>query len=91
MLRTEGIGQLSVVVFLCHYTLFHYIRGDTDWVIQYCDNMGVVKQIQWAEMRSVLTPSECLKADADVILQIEAIYEELGCNTVTQHIKGHQY
>eukprot|EP00957_Ditylum_brightwellii_P155919 11868894-Ditylum_brightwellii.AAC.1 len=45
ILRIEGIGLLSVVIFLCHCTLCHHIRVNMDRVIHYCDNMGVVKQI----------------------------------------------
>eukprot|EP00957_Ditylum_brightwellii_P090113 6862797-Ditylum_brightwellii.AAC.1 len=41
-------------------------------------------------MRSVITPSEFLKADADILLQVEAICKELGYTISTQYVKGHQ-
>eukprot|EP00957_Ditylum_brightwellii_P152624 11617261-Ditylum_brightwellii.AAC.1 len=52
-LQTEGIGLLSAIVFLQHYTLFHNIKIEDDKMLHYCNNMGVVKQMGWAEMTSV--------------------------------------
>eukprot|EP00957_Ditylum_brightwellii_P016053 1209399-Ditylum_brightwellii.AAC.1 len=52
--------------------------------------MGVVSHIKWAELQSVLTPSECMQANTDVMLQIKAIYEGMQCIIETKYVKGHQ-
>eukprot|EP00957_Ditylum_brightwellii_P029089 2197905-Ditylum_brightwellii.AAC.1 len=52
--------------------------------------MGFVSQIRWAELWSILTPSECIQADANVMLQIKAIYADIQCYIKAYHMKGHQ-
>eukprot|EP00957_Ditylum_brightwellii_P055746 4224034-Ditylum_brightwellii.AAC.1 len=56
MLQTKTIGLLWIVIFVQHYTRYYNICVDPDLLVHFCDDMGVVSQIQWAELQSVLTP-----------------------------------
>ena len=89
-LRTESVGLLSMLVFLKHYSIFHNVTLQLEKCVHYCDNMSVVQRIHWAEQRSIRSPSECIQPDADVQLQIEALYQEMGDVIKTHHVKGHQ-
>eukprot|EP00957_Ditylum_brightwellii_P070317 5341649-Ditylum_brightwellii.AAC.1 len=89
-LRTEGISNLLLAVFMKHYSIFHEIQINQDQTIHYCDNMGVVSHMKWKEMQSIITPNECIQLDADVQLQIEHIYVEMEWNIRTKHVKRHQ-
>eukprot|EP00957_Ditylum_brightwellii_P072865 5537735-Ditylum_brightwellii.AAC.1 len=78
------------MIFFKHYVKYNKILFDPDKVIHYCDNMGVVKRMKCHNFCTVLTPRECLLADADVLLQNEAIYNNMEMMIPSLHVKGHQ-
>eukprot|EP00957_Ditylum_brightwellii_P176004 13402617-Ditylum_brightwellii.AAC.1 len=79
-----------MMIFFKYYVKYNNILFDPGQVIHYCDNMGVVKTMQWHNFCIVLTPRERLLADANVLLQIEAIYNDMEIPIPSLHVKGHQ-
>eukprot|EP00957_Ditylum_brightwellii_P096790 7371443-Ditylum_brightwellii.AAC.1 len=79
-----------MTIFFKRYMKYNNILFDPDQVIHYCDNMGVVKRMKWCNFCTVLTPRECLLADVDVLLQIEAIYNNMEMMIPSLNVKGHQ-
>eukprot|EP00957_Ditylum_brightwellii_P151464 11534488-Ditylum_brightwellii.AAC.1 len=89
-LRTKSVGLLAIMIFFEHYLKHNNILFDPNQVKHYCDNMGVVKRMKWHDFRKVLTPRECLLVDADVLLQIKAMYNDMEMMIPSLHVKGHQ-
>eukprot|EP00957_Ditylum_brightwellii_P008779 665639-Ditylum_brightwellii.AAC.1 len=89
-LRAESIGLLSILCFLNYFVQFHKLNiADNQW-IHYYDTMSKVRRIKWMDIRTVLTPSSCMRADMDVHFQIEEYLHQLSHTLTTHHVKGHQ-
>eukprot|EP00957_Ditylum_brightwellii_P209401 15361627-Ditylum_brightwellii.AAC.1 len=89
-LQAESIGLLSILCFLKHYVHYYDLNINNDQWIHYCDNMSEVKRIKWMNIRTVITPSSCIRVDMDVHFQIEEYLHQLTHTLTTHHEKGHQ-
>lgn len=92
-LRSEAYGFLAGITFLNMFIQTYHVTIPTNRIIHcYSDNLGLVK---WIE--EILTnncyPRMTLRAEADVLLQIEHEIKsarQLNIKISIEHVKGHQ-
>ena len=102
--RSEGIGQLSLFVFLQAFLDFHHLLIHTPpapldsalprrrpWLRAATDNSGLLDRLAQATKRANNPfPSDALRAEYDVIAGIISIVRDLPFHIEWEHVLGHQ-
>ncbi len=89
--RAEGYGRLSLLRFLHHIVIYFFGEQRLDFpAIQcFCDNTSIIKVENELSDRK-WTPSTVLRADYDMVKQIELAKQECPIPQYVKWVKGHQ-
>jgi hypothetical protein len=97
--RSEGIGQLALLVFLDAYITYYNLDdlsapADTPdsepWLIIATDNKGLITRIQSGLETQKVFASAALHPEYDVVNEILEITRRLALPLKWEHVKGHQ-
>jgi hypothetical protein len=87
--RAEAYGRLGFLVFLKNMMEFHQVKPHEDTKIDtYCDNDPLRKRLIAA--KDPWSPSFFLKADTDVMMEIEETKTKIPITESFYWVKGHQ-
>jgi hypothetical protein len=96
--RSEGVGQLSLLVFLEAFLDYYQIKDiqipqlppSTPWIRSATDNKGLIARIQTGLAKTPDFAGAGLNAEYDIVHEIVAITRRLPIPLVWEHVKGHQ-
>jgi hypothetical protein len=97
--RSEGIGQLAILVFFEAYLDFYQLHNtqipifpaDTDpWIRMATDNQGLISRIKTGLATQTVFAGAAPIHEYDGIHEILAITRRLPFQLVWEHVKGHQ-
>jgi hypothetical protein len=97
-LRSEGIGQLALLVFLETYTTYYQLQNipppqsspSEPWIRIATDNQGLITRIKEALASPTKFAGAGLASEYDVVNEIVEITRRLPIPLVWEHVKGHQ-
>jgi hypothetical protein len=97
--RSEGIGQLALLVFLDAYITYYQLedlagpeeqKGSEPWLRIATDNKGLISRITTGLASKSVFASEGLRPEYDVVNKILEITRRLALPLTWAHVKGHQ-
>jgi hypothetical protein len=97
--RSEGIGQLALLVFLEAYTTYHQLQDlprphyhavADPWNRIATDNQGLIARIKDGLTAKTVFAGAALSAEYDVVHEILEITNRLPLPLTWEHVKGHQ-
>jgi hypothetical protein len=97
--RSEGVGQLSLLVFLEAYITFHGLQDiptptfppkSKPWLRIATDNEGLIKRIRAGLATITAFAGAALCSEYDVVNEIVEIERRLPFRLAWEHVRGHQ-
>jgi hypothetical protein len=96
--RSEGIGQLALLVFLEAFATYfqlldvplHHCSSSDPWIRIATDNQGLIQRITPELAAPTVFAGAGLTAEYDVVHEIVEITRRLPFPLVWEHVKGHQ-
>jgi hypothetical protein len=97
--RSEGVGQLALLVFLEAYTTYHQLQNlprpqyhatADPWNRIATDNQGLIARIKTGLAAKTVFAGAALSAEHDVVHEILEITNRLPFPLTWEHVKGHQ-
>ncbi len=89
--RAEAFGILAALTFLRYYLSCYAPVPDTAIVQCFCDNMGVITNIESSQTTTIVRPNDTTANDRDLIMAIAATIQQ--CQPLQLqflYVKGHQ-
>jgi len=88
----QGYGFLSTFTFLEKYVQASnlHLPPYPATIIGYCDNSGLIQQINALQTETIPTPSQTLSNNYDLSNKIHQIIQRIPIPILLCHIKGHQ-
>jgi hypothetical protein len=97
--RSEGMGQLALLVFLDAYLEYHQLQditiptfpsGSDPWLRIATDNQGLISRIKSGLATKTVFAGAALSPEYDVVNEILDTVKRLTLTVVWEHVKGHQ-
>jgi hypothetical protein len=97
--RSEGVGQLSLLVFIDAYITYHGLQDvptplippkSTPWLRIATDNEGLIKRIRAGLATTTVFAGAALCSEYDVVNEIVEIERRLPFRLTWEHVRGHQ-
>jgi len=88
--RAEAMGLLAALIFLSYY-ISCYTPPNPSMVQCYCDNAGVITNINTTQEQSILRPNDTTANDRDLYVAIATTVQQCHpLNLQFLHVSGHQ-
>jgi len=89
--RAEAYGILTAIIFLQYYLAAYDTRIPVTTINCFCDNMGILNNMNALQDTSITRPNDTTNDDQDIYLAIDAAARQcVNVEFQYLHVKGHQ-